>query len=189
MYVKASGARREGAGLRAHGKWICHGLLIVFAVGWGRTSAAQLSSTDARCRNRIGKGVSKLADTVLKEREKCHKLRMRGQLSPNTDCNDPAHSPVSTKIASATAKLTALTLAGCEGVSSPQALGYLQCPAPCDTVAITDDASVANCLACLTNTWASNAVELVYGEPLVSAADDGRTSCQNSVGQGLRKYL
>src|SRR5262249_20660263 len=139
MYVKASGAPRECAGLGAHGKWICHVLLIVFAVSWGRTSAAQLSSTDARCRNRIGKGVSKLADTVLKEREKCHKLRMRGQLSPNTDCNDPAHSPVSTKIASATAKLTALTLAGCEGASSPQALGYLQCPAPCDTVAITDD--------------------------------------------------
>jgi len=151
-------------------------------------ASAQVAPPDAICRNRIGKGVKRVADTVLKERALCHLLRMRGQVSETITCGDPQTAPGSERIAQAKLKLTTLTLKGCEDAASPQANGYLACPPPCAGFSISDYASVAACLSCLTDDRISTAIQGAYGTPAVLPFNPAETACQDRVGRALRKY-
>ncbi len=158
-------------------------LLIVAAPRAG----AQLSRERAKCRKNIGKGVRKLADTVLAERATCHKLRMRGSISAGVDCNDPVSAPASVRVAAAERRLASLAVRGCQFLS-PADNQYAVCPAPCDTIAISDYAGVAACLACVAEEHATQVVTAAYGTPPAPAAANSVT-CQGYIGKALRKYL
>ena len=104
---------------------------LVLGLGWV-SSAQALSVTDARCRRGMGKGVRILANKVVAETTKCHRLRMKGQL-PAVDCNDLAQIPGAIRVSLAEQKLGILTSTQCGGATPPQQLGYVVCPAPCET--------------------------------------------------------
>src|SRR5262249_49161483 len=120
---------------------LCMAAALVFVISQPSWANAQLTSTLVHCRASIGKGVRKLADAALKARSTCHKLRMVGSLSAGTDCNDNMSSPVSTQVEAARGKLASLTQRGCAAVSAAESPNVV-CPAPCNSIVITDAASI-----------------------------------------------
>ncbi len=149
-------------------------------------ASAQLAPADVLCRKHLGASARKVADTVLRERTRCERLRMRGSLPPATDCGDPGAAPPSVKIDRVKQQLVRDAQRHCAG--DPAALGYAICPSPCGAVTITGAyASVADCLACLADIWPSDAVQVTYGVPPVEGGDLFR--CQQKIGRALRRYF
>jgi hypothetical protein len=184
--VPSKTGERGFAGSRRGRRW-CTALALVL---WSLpTAGSALSSDDAQCRNAIGKGAATLADAVLTARESCHRLRMQGLLNSATECNDPLLSPASPKVAAAATKLGDKIRRGCADAVAAAALGYVNCPAPCDQLGITDYGSVATCLACFSERCAGDAVELAYGTPPAPSLLDDVNTCQRMIGRALRKYL
>ena len=164
-------------------------LLTALLVVVAPAANAQISKDSARCRSAIAKGVSKLADVTLKERERCHTQRMLGLLTPSTDCNDPTRSPADTKIVAAVQKLTKTTVRGCARSLSPSSVAYLICPEPCGDLPMATFEDVAGCFACLTEAQVDAALVQAYGAPPVRPSWSAAVSCQNTVGLALRKYF
>jgi hypothetical protein len=177
------GQKRRGQRVIAYG----FAITAVLLVGIAPMAAAQVGIEQARCRKSLGKGVRKLAETVVKERAACHKLRMLGSLGITTDCNDPGASPASIRISAAKNKLTALAVRGCSGLA-PADADYVVCPVPCAHIAISDIAGVAACFACVTEQRAGDAVASAYGTPPAPAAS-AAVSCQDKIGRALRGYV
>ena len=168
-------------------------IAALFALGGVRVAAAQeMPSADMRCRQALALGARRLGATVLTEMQKCQQTRMLGELHNSTydaaqrsrrplrvDCYDLAALPGSSlrKIDKAEATLSSLAQMMCvPPVSSPAALGYTLCPAPCDSVVITDYDGVATCLACRVK------ADCVAMNPDV-------LTCQGAVGAAFRLYM
>ena len=160
-------------------------IAALFAFGGVRVVAAQeIPSADMRCRQGLALGARRLGDTVLREMQKCQQTRMLGELhrsrSPlKVDCYDLARLPAPSidKINKAEAKVGSLAQEMCiPPVSPPAALGYTTCPAPCDSVVITDYDSVATCLVCRVK---SDCVAMNRDVP----------TCQGAVGAAFRLYM
>lgn len=175
------------SGLRAWPRNIASlaGLLAVVAA-CSSQAGAQLSLQDAKCRNRIGKGVRRLSDTVVKGSVACHHERMAGGVPPATDCNDPAQL-AGAKVTRARAVLSKLTLRGCGG--PPADNGYLVCPAPCGSIGIITYLEVATCLACVAENSTGQALGEVYGTPPTAGSSSVATRCQDAIGRALRTYF
>lgn len=156
-------------------------ILVVFAP----ITAGALSPDAPKCRNRIGVGVRRLADTIVKESLKCQRARLAGQLPAATDCNDPSALPA--KVADARARLATLTLRSCR-IGRPLDNGYLVCPDPCGSIAIGDYADVAACMSCLTEDRVGSALAETQGTPPLPSSSDA-ASCQRELGGALRGYL
>lgn len=151
------------------------------------TVEAQIAFDDAKCRARIGKGVRRLSDAVVKGSLSCHRSRMTGALPASTNCNDPALFPSASKVVRARAVLTTLTERACSG--APADNGYIVCPDPCGHLTIASYTDVASCLACVTEDRASHAVTEVYGTPPTSSFTSLASRCQDAIGRGLRAYF
>lgn len=162
-------------------------IVLALVLGIPIATPAQLPPSIALCRNGLGKGVEKLAKTVLLAQERCHKLRGLGSLPPTLDCNDPSQSPSLAKIQHAADRLKAFALRRCAHAPAPAALGYITCPAPCGgpTAAY---ASVADCFTCVTEHWLGDAGTAAYGMPTLPLPADA-ASCQGDIARGLTKYL
>ncbi len=158
---------------------------MVLAVLGSGPVQAQLTHDQTRCRQLIGRGVRRLADTIVKTSLKCHQARLSGTLPAATDCNIP-QAP-SSKVERARAVLTKLTQRSCADLT-PAQNGYLVCPVPCGAVAISDYADVADCMACLAEDRATAALASAYGTPPLPSSADA-THCQNAIGAALRGYL
>ncbi len=165
-------------------------LLTVFAVDHAPANA--LSPGDAGCRKALGGSALKLAATVLKEQQRCHKLRM-GNLDPvnypaTVDCNDvqSLSAKAQAKITKAATKIATAAQKKCQGVASaPSALGFTICRAPCDALPITSTyASVAACLACEIQSLAGGLDLDLYGalpDPPVQTEPNDRVKCQATI--------
>src|SRR5262245_56467245 len=95
-------------------------------------------SGDGACRKALATGVRRVTRPALKGIERGHRDRMRGNLPPESDCNDPAQRPGSaaSRLQRAVEKLSSLAARGCEDASAPTSVGFDPCPAPCGAVAI-----------------------------------------------------
>jgi hypothetical protein len=165
-------------------------IAVAIAVMGVPVSAArgQLPRSDARCRNGLGKGVTKLAKAVLRAQAKCHAARSAGQIPAGSDCNDPAQSPDLAKIQKAAAKLRDGALRRCAGASSPAELGYVTCPAPCGG-SVSTYSELADCFTCVTGAWIGDGLETAYGMPTPVPLDAPTSQCQQAIGGALRTYL
>lgn len=150
-------------------------------------AGAQLSVADVRCRAALAKGVLKLAGTVVKERARCHKSRMNGQLGAWVACNDSEQAPFSLAIDNALSRLASAT-EGCAESSTPGDNPFVACPPPCDAILLDGYDGVAPCLSCVSGSELDAALVLAYGTPPVLAAREAST-CQNTIGRALQRYL
>ncbi len=150
----------------------------------------QIHNRNVKCQKSLGKGVRKLASTVVRATAKCHSQRQAGHIPAATDCNDLAQldSRASSKIATAKKKLAALAMAKCNParVSAPNVLGYLGCPTPCDTIAVTDYSRVGDCLACVISEQSRLASVAAFGSPAAPASDLAAMRCFSGVSRALR---
>lgn len=168
-------------------------LPVVVGLAFSQGGDAQIAREQAKCRQMLGLGTRKLADTLIREQQKCHVARMVGTLPSSTDCSDASQLPQASldKIAKAETKLTSLAQGRCAApVPAPAALGYTVCAAPC-TVPITDYTSVAACLACRAKVGAADANAAAYGtlpDPPVQNQTNAITDCHRYVGKALQKY-
>jgi hypothetical protein len=163
------------------------------------TRASAFSLVDAKCRKALGVGTRAVALSVFKGMRSCHKARLLGASAyPGTlDCNDIAELPLAAqnRIAAKQAKLTTAATRKCDmaGASSPMALGYNVCLAPCESIAITAAyTSVAACLACQATNEAKQAVTTAFGifpNPPVQGSKTDELKCQVAVGAGLGTYV
>jgi pimeloyl-ACP methyl ester carboxylesterase len=162
---------------------LCSGLVLLPAAG-----RAQLSREDAKCRSRVGKATRKLGTTLIKEGDKCHKKRLGGKLSSSVDCNSVAQMPGVDKVARAADRLTSDAVKHCAAASPPADNGYGNCVSPCASIAISDYASVGQCLACLVESGGEGLLANVLGAPTAPASGKAVSRCQGHLGKGLRKY-
>ena len=165
--------------------------------------AQPFALVDAACRQAIGKGAQKLADTIIKEKAKCEQLRLRQKLNATTVCNDLADPsfPGAAKVAASKEKMFSGVVKGCVGAQDPQHNGYVVCPAPCQSIPITvyespvsgTANSVAHCIECITGAVTTDAIGQTYGNspnPTVpSDTKDPKIKCYNFIATGLRKYF
>jgi len=160
--------------------------------------AEALPPGDAACRKALASASLKLASTVLKEQQRCHKIRI-GNVDPvnypaTTNCNDvqALSAKAQLKITKAASKLGSAALKKCEGVASaPATLGFLSCGAPCNAVPITSSyTSVATCLACQIESLAADLDVDLYGtlpDPPVQSAANDTTACQGAIAKLANK--
>lgn len=164
---------------------------VILATTCASTAAAQtLARGDSLCRAALGKGLLKLSKTVIKEQNKCHQARMLGGVAADTNCSDPAALPATSraKIAKNEAKFVALATAKCASASAPLANGYQVCVAPCESIQITNYASVASCLACVDRDRLAAAASSIYGSAVVAETSSDGASCQRQLGKAYDKY-
>lgn len=172
--------------------------LLTFAL-IASVPAHALTPGDAGCRKALAGAATKLAATVLKEQQRCHKIRMSNtdpvNYPPTVDCNDVAGlSPKSqAKVAKAVTKLATTAAKKCQGVASaPAALGWVSCGPPCESVPITSSyASVAACLSCQTQDLASALDAALYGtlpDPPIQSEPNDTVICQSAIA-GIAKKL
>ena len=147
----------------------------------------QLLREDAKCRSRVGKGVRRLSDSVIKSGLACHHDRMLGRIPAAIDCNNPESHPSLNRIIRSREKLAKLTARACDG--DPADNGYLVCPEPCGAIAISSYDDVASCLACVTENVTAHAIEEAYGTPPISGFTSIASRCQDAIGRALRTYF
>jgi cysteine-rich repeat protein len=125
---------------------------------------------------------------VARVETQCHRMRVRN-LAVGTDCYTLSNVPnaaLAELPSSKTLVKRARTL--CSAAASPASLGFVTCPAPCESLAITDYASVGACLACVAADRAGTIVETLYGTPPIPETSE-EISCQNVIAGELRYYL
>ena len=152
-------------------KTLAAALAIAGLVGHGDVAQAQFGKAEQKCRATIAKSGSKLTDTVRKTLAKCHKSRNSNKgVSGAVDCNrvTTATDPKG-KVTKARGKLTD-AVGGpkdkCAGLT-PGDLDYSICPAPCfsEVGAIASFGDVADCVACLAENAATDALSDGVGAP------------------------
>jgi len=154
------------------------------------TSAAAVTNDDARCRAALGAGAMKVAATIARGQEKCHKTRLKGGEPDATDCNDPAALDAATQARIANAELAAAEMAAerCTVAAAPVDNGYWVCPGQCSTIVIDAYDDVASCIACTAHGGAAGAAAAALGHPGVGGGDDAM-KCQAALARALRKFL
>jgi hypothetical protein len=143
----------------------------------------------AECLDRIHKRMRKLALIQLDEHDRCHRERMQGDLAPANDCNSPAGVVDPDRIEYWVARLIENSRV-CNPYAAypPVDQGFTACPAPCESIAVSDYAGVATCMACLTKLEISAAAETVFGTPPVPATRE-QVDCQRSVARAFARYF
>ncbi len=159
-------------------------------VGNDRTvsAAPAFSPEDVLCRKTLYEGVRQVMVNVARVETQCHRARVRN-LATGTDCSTLSNVP-NAELADLPSNKTLVKRARsmCADASPPASLGFVTCPAPCDTLPIADYANVGACLACLAADRAGAIVETLYGTPPIPQSFD-EVSCQNVIAGELRYYL
>lgn len=166
-------------------------ILAALTLCWPSDAQASgpLPSADARCRSNLYAGVSKLARGTVSRLGKCHSQRLRGQLPPATDCNDPANAVGPTHLERYADSIRDRAASRCEGVASPAAaLGWVSCPAPCDSIVLSSYADVAECMICFTRSTIGSLAGEVFGTPAAPSAT-GERRCQDRIARAQQTYL
>ena len=115
-------------------------------------AASAYSSEVVRCRDAVIKASSRHSTDMVRLLTDCHDGRLAGSVAPATDCNDieAAAAALGEPFADDVFAADPDGPGGrCGGISPLQAL-YTSCPAPCQSIVVTDWASVDQCLACVT---------------------------------------
>jgi len=169
-------------------------MLVLLPATFAGAQVIPENGIDALCRKNLHKTLLRLANTSAQQMSLCHVQRMRGDIPAAVDCNDSANRPATVRIGREEANLVRRTAMACNGerlvaASPPTALGYAECPVPCDMIAI-DDAypRVADCLLCLNNAHAEQMATVISGTPSLPI-DDATRRCQERIGRGAFKYL
>ncbi len=172
-------------------------LFITVATVFQEPRLAAAASTDTTCRKFIANSVRTLTYKAVKAQTECHDQRLRGLISPTTDCNnltDPGFpaSSIKSVTSAATSFASGISKSCGTGVSAPATNGYTSCPSPCNatTPTISTYADVAACLTCLAKDQSSAAIETAYGAtPPVQGSKTTAWKCQNEyLGKAMRTY-
>lgn len=150
--------------------------------------AQPFTAADARCRKALHGGMQRLANTIVKEQVRCHQVRIRENIPPSVDCNDPANFLSPQRVANAE-QVVLRAAKRCADAAPPAALGFGACPAPCGALPVATHADVAACFACVARATAVGMVEDVFGLPTYGVTDRLDRLCQAHVGQVLREYM
>lgn len=170
---------------------------LAITVGLTSPASAEVpaaTTVDALCRKGLHTATASLVRDTLAELNRCHRLRISGDLTVGTDCNDTANAPSANRISRAQAKVRTRSSRSCTGLrrpaaSAPAVLGYDACPAPCASVPIGNSYDgVANCLICLGDTESESMTAAVIGTPPAPAAREA-TQCHSRVAAALRQYV
>jgi hypothetical protein len=167
-------------------------LATVFVVASAQPSYA-LTDDEIACRDTISKYMGKYAKAVNKAIAGCHKLRNKGTLSSNYDCNDPVAADLKFKAAKAqSAAFNAITS---QCPAAPSVLGaFPRCPAPYqfddDGGATTEMDTFGELYLCLvehTREVTSTNAARVLGEP--GLLDDAQQKCHGTLAKGYNKVV
>jgi hypothetical protein len=146
---------------------------------------------DELCRSHLFAGAVKLGRDTIKQLGKCHSQRLNGQLPASTDCNQESSAPWAELRQRDAVSLHIRARKRCDvpPASSPAALGFASCPAPCNVQvpAITTYADVADCLECQTYRIAENLSTAVFGTPTLPAGDE--EPCWARLTRVVRHYI
>lgn len=181
------------------------GLILALGLGAGTLYFAtaqegQLTSGGAKCRRAINSSSGAYFDKVLRVYTDCYADQMAGDLPPmpTLDCSDPStwvaggYGDGVSAIAKQTSSAFSRMKSRCEADApvGPGALGFVGCPAPCETYAPTlgDFSDVGKCLKCLADYCIEGVVTDLYGSPAPGLDDRAALSCQKSLGKEARKY-
>lgn len=178
-------------------RYLCALLLCVSWLHPGGVLAVSLQ--DVRCRDRFAKAARTLQLKILRAQAACHEKRMRAVPGyPSTlNCNDLSQLPTGAlnSLLKALNALESAAIKKCDqgGASSPSALGYVACTAPCEPVAITSSfVSVATCVACQIQSQAFELTRQTYGnfpDPPLVFHNKELLACQRALGKNLRDLL
>jgi hypothetical protein len=162
-------------------------LVLVGLLAWTPSAPAQFSSDERACREAISKTGQKLADTVAKTLNSCHKQRSAQKISAGVDCNDISAADTKGKVDAVAEKLVDQTLAKCSAFT-PGDLGYDECPAPCaDTIATFQD--VADCEVCLLEQSGEAMVLGSQGLPDPLQLSTAEATCHATIGKNQTKHF
>ncbi|GIW43515.1 MAG: hypothetical protein KatS3mg077_0797 [Candidatus Binatia bacterium] len=158
--------------------------------------AAPLSPA-AKCQEALATGARKFETTLLRSLALCHARRMAGSPDyPATmNCNMASSLPLSmlNGLLRSESGWQRRVMSRCSEAGSPSALGYQQCPAPCEAISVDAGyASLVSCLACLARAEGSAGTEAVFGaypDPPVVPGQASLRSCQSALGRALREVF
>lgn len=169
------------------------GALAVLTMGSGFPTVNREISDKAQCRMSYGRSVRVLSVSVSLRVVLCHRERLRGNVPPSVDCSDP-WSWESAGYAEGAYGLTHdlyrydLESENCTAtVDTPDQVGYLSCPAPCDAIAIANFSDVGDCFVCLDQPNAVTAWQTMLGTPPVTG-DKKAEACQSAIGRAIVRY-
>lgn len=163
-------------------------MLLIASMG----DAAALSSDAQRCRKAIGSRTQKLSATALQAMQRCYLAALQAGTPGPENCLVPATADTQGKIAAAEALLHK-SVGGssdqCGAIAGPGDLSYPSvCPAPCGAIAIDSFTTLADCLVCQAEDWASDVARDQFGTltPPVAAVDQ---ACVAQIAKaGLRQF-
>lgn len=148
----------------------------------------------AQCRMSYARSVRVLSTALSLRVQACHRERLRGNLPVGLDCNDPwswqaagytegheglEHDLYRYGLESKTCTAT---------VDTPDQVGYLSCPAPCDAITVDSFAAFGSCLECLNHPQSVDAWETALGTPPVSG-NGPANECQGAIGRAIVRYV
>jgi cytolysin (calcineurin-like family phosphatase) len=164
-------------------------LVVVAIVGVRPLHAGDLSA-DATCQKALAAGVRRVTGAALKGMEKCHRARMRADLSPAVDCNDAAQFTGTSlsRLQRATSALQARAARYCAAAATPATLGYAPCPDPCGAVTVATYTDVAACLACVVRDRARTLATTLLGSPPPPGTRTDETACHAALARAARQY-
>jgi hypothetical protein len=171
--------------------------LIVIAgalsLGGGFPSETREIYDKAQCRLSYGRSVRVISVSLTLRVEICHRERLRGKVPAGVDCSDPwswasaGYGVGAHGLDHDLGRYQAEAVNPTPTLDTPDQLGYLSCPAPCDAIAIQTFADFGDCLLCHNQPAAVAAWETVLGFPPVTG-DQKAELCQSAIGRGMFRY-
>ena len=172
-------------------RFVCSGLVALWAVLLAIPASAILRPEDATCRRGLMLAERRLTFHLVRQMGQCHLQRARGRLRSDVDCNDPANVPYPRTIERVARSVAQLAKSQCRQAGTPASLGFTTCPAPCGSATpLTSYArDVAPCIVCQSRSEASGIMAAILPEPPVTGPHTRETDCVEAVTTGVRKHV
>ncbi|HEY2772521.1 MAG TPA: hypothetical protein VGK20_00585 [Candidatus Binatia bacterium] len=150
------------------------------------------TAADIACHSAIGKNVSKLQATLVKNMVGCHKARDKGGLN-STDCNkvigtNSADIESGGKNSAAISAAVAAMTAVCTDANAAVIALYPNCPSP-ESHANTTMDNVLQCLTKLSADYVGKLGATVLGNPQTEPLSKAEGGCKGAVAKALSKAI
>lgn len=179
---------------RVHGMKPYVMMIALFSLGGGFPTQNREIYDKGQCRLSYGRSIRVISVALSLRVQSCHRERLRGNVPATVDCSDPwswqaggyavGHAGLVHDLRRYDAESKECTAT----VNTPDQVGYLTCPAPCDAIPITNFAAFGDCLECHNQPVAVNAWKTALGFPPVSG-DGPAINCQAAIGRSVVRYV
>jgi hypothetical protein len=145
---------------------------------------AAYDGAQRRCRSAIVRAGTSFARTSLRIATQCHRDRLAGRIASGTDCGAIESVDERRLLERERLRSESLVLASCSAPSvSPARIGYLSCPAPCDTEVpeIGGVEDVLACALCGARREAESLISLAAGTPAAALPVEGRRCLETAL--------